>query len=164
MEEGDLEVVRNLRNRPEIRRFMYTRHEIGRAEHREWFARAGADPATRLLVFELDAAVAGFVKIARLTPASPVADWGLYLAPEAPRGTGAGLAHAALRYAFDDLGLHKVCAQVLAFNEKSIRLHGRLGFSEEGVLREQHFDGAVYHNVICFGLLRAEWTRATGGF
>lgn len=164
MQEGDLERVLALRNHPEVRRFMYTRHEISPAEHREWYARASSNPEVHLLIFELDATAAGFVKIARLAAASPVADWGFYLDPEAPRGSGTELGRAALRHAFHVLELHKVCGQVLAFNEKSIQFHRRLGFREEGRLREQHFDGATYHDVICFGLLREEWKQATGEF
>ncbi|NQD81620.1 GNAT family N-acetyltransferase, partial [Pseudomonas sp. CrR14] len=83
--------------------------------------------------------------------------WGFYLAPGAPRGTGQQLGEAALAFAFDSLGLHKVCGQALAFNERSIRFHEKLGFVQEGALREQHYDGATYHTIIHFGLLRYEW-------
>jgi UDP-4-amino-4,6-dideoxy-N-acetyl-beta-L-altrosamine N-acetyltransferase len=53
--------------------------------------------------------------------------------------------------------LHKLCGQALAFNERSIRFHQNLGFRREGVLRQQHFDGEQYHDVVCFGLLASEW-------
>jgi len=36
----------------------------------------------------------------------------------------------------------------------------RLGFQREGVLRQQHFDGQQYHDVVCFGLLANEWHHA----
>ena len=56
-------------------------------------------------------------------------------------------------------GLWGVCGQVLASNTASLAFHRRLGFAEEGVLRQQHrsADGAHYHDVLCFGLLRADW-------
>ncbi len=48
---------------------------------------------------------------------------------------------------------------MLASNTASLAFHRRLGFTEEGVLRQQHrgADGAHYHDVHCFGLLRADW-------
>jgi RimJ/RimL family protein N-acetyltransferase len=68
---------------------------------------------------------------------------------------------AALARAFGTEQLHKVCGQVLAVNTASLAFHRRLGFAEEGVLRQQHRSGgpggAHYHDVHCFGLLRADW-------
>ena len=65
----------------------------------------------------------------------------------------------ALHEVFTVERLHKVCGQTLADNEASVRLHRRLGFVEEGLLRQQHrrADGAHYDDVRCFGLLRADW-------
>lgn len=161
MRGSDLEQVLAWRNHPEIRRFMYTQHEISLDEHRRWYACANDDPATHLLIFELNAAAVGFVKFVRPSTVSRIADWGFYLAPDSPSGTGRELGRAAMTYAFQELMLHKICGQVLAFNEKSIRFHHRLGFQQEGCLREQHFDGTSYHDVICFGLLRQEWKLKT---
>lgn len=152
----DLELVLSWRNHPEVRRFMYTSHEIGEDEHRAWFDRARANPAITLLIYERDGEPRGFVNITR-SRAETVADWGFYLAPEAEKGTGRKLGSQALAYAFDTLGLHKLCGQALGFNERSIAFHKALGFLEEGRLRDQHFDGAAYHDVVCFGLLVDEW-------
>jgi RimJ/RimL family protein N-acetyltransferase len=86
-----------------------------------------------------------------------VADWGFYLAPDAPKGSGRELGKQALDYAFTQLGLHKVCGQALGFNKRSIAFHTALGFTEEGCLREQHFNDGKFHDVVCFGLLSHEW-------
>ena len=93
--------------------------------------------------------------------AGGIADWGFYAAPDAPKGTGRKLGASALTYAFARLELHKVCGQALDFNERSIHFHLRLGFQQEGVLREQHFDGEQYHGIVCFGLLATEWQATT---
>jgi RimJ/RimL family protein N-acetyltransferase len=63
----------------------------------------------------------------------------------------------ALHHAFGVLGVHKVSGQALDFNTASIRFHERLGFRREGLLREHHFDGERYHDILCFGLLDHEW-------
>jgi UDP-4-amino-4,6-dideoxy-N-acetyl-beta-L-altrosamine N-acetyltransferase len=152
----DLEQVLAWRNHVDIRQYMYTQHEIGLAEHRKWFERASQDPLRHLLVFEVDSVPLGFVNFSRLTSSS-VADWGFYIAPDAPRGSGRQLGRTALEYAFRQLDLHKVCGQALDFNERSIRFHLTMGFQQEGILRDQHFDGERYHAVVCFGLLSHEW-------
>lgn len=156
MTEGDLELVLQWRNHPEVRRYMYTTHEIHLDEHRRWFANASKNPDLELLIYQQETTPQGFVNITR-TRCPEVADWGFYLAPNAPKGSGRQLGKRALNYAFTQLGLHKVCGQALGFNERSIGFHKSLGFTEEGRLREQHFDGRQFHDVVCFGLLNHEW-------
>lgn len=156
MTQDDLELVLGWRNHMGVRRYMYTQHEITLAEHTRWFERAVKDASRHLLVFESDAIALGFANIHQKDPGG-IADWGFYAAPEAPRGTGRQLGNCVLTHAFGELGLHKICGQALAFNERSIRFHLGLGFQQEGILREQHFDGQDYHHVICFGLLASEW-------
>lgn len=159
MNEGDLEQVLSWRNHPEVRRFMYTQHDISLEEHTRWFERASQDPDRYLLVFEINTTPLGFINIHQIASGG-IADWGFYLAPDAPKGTGRALARAALRYAFEAAGIKKLCGQALAFNERSVRFHLNLGFQQEGVLLQQHFDGKQYHDVVCFGLLAKEWHQA----
>ena len=89
MKEFDLEKVLQWRNHPEVRRYMYTTHEISLDEHRNWFVSASENPAVELLIYEQDDKARGFVNITR-TRCWQVADWGFYLAPDAPRGSGFG--------------------------------------------------------------------------
>lgn len=158
MQKEDLERVLEWRNAPGVRQFMYTQHEISLKEHTNWFARSSVDPARHLLIFELDGEAQGFVSLYEVS-AGGIADWGFYAAPNAPKGTGKRLGVAALNYAFIQLELHKVCGQALAYNERSIQFHLRLGFKQEGALREQHYDGGNYHSILCFGLLANEWMQ-----
>lgn len=156
MAPADLENVLAWRNHPDVRRFMLTQREITLDEHLRWFDRARQDPLKCLLIFETDSQPLGFVNFSRLTGGG-IADWGFYAAPQAPKGSGKRLCSMALNHAFTQLKLHKICGRVLACNRRSIHLHKFLRFQEEGVLRDQHFDGERYRHVICFGLLSHEW-------
>ncbi|MGB9092185.1 UDP-4-amino-4,6-dideoxy-N-acetyl-beta-L-altrosamine N-acetyltransferase [Pseudomonas farsensis] len=156
MASTDLELVRAWRNHADVRRFMYTQHEIAPQEHRKWFESCQSDPCKHLMVFEKAQAPLGFANVTERVPGR-IADWGFYLAPDVPRGSGRELGHAILAFAFANLGLHKLCGQALAYNERSIRFHLALGFEQEGVLRDQHFDGHAYHGIVQFGLLFDEW-------
>lgn len=159
MASEDLALVLSWRNHPKIRRYMFTQHEITLAEHQRWFEQASKNACKQLLIFEVEAIPQGFVQLTQLEN-NPIADWGFYAAPEAPKGTGRRMGQAALRYAFEHLALHKLCGQALAFNEPSIRFHRALGFQQEGLLRDQHYDGKRFHDVFCFGLLISEWRAA----
>lgn len=156
MLESDLEQVLVWRNHPEVRRYMYTQHEITLTEHTNWYEKACKNPDRHMLVFELDNLAAGFININKLADID-IADWGFYVAPGSEKGTGKKLGFAALNYAFETLKLHKVCGQALSYNMPSINFHMSLGFIQEGVLRDQFFNGQCYHDVIHFGLLADEW-------
>jgi UDP-4-amino-4,6-dideoxy-N-acetyl-beta-L-altrosamine N-acetyltransferase len=153
---ADLPLVRAWRNHDDVRRHMFSTHAIAEDEHRQWFTRQQADPTRRLWLFRRDGVPMGFVHFSGVAPGG-VAEWGFYAAPGAARGTGSALGRAALARAFGDERLHKVCGQVLAGNAASLAFHRRLGFADEGVLRQQHRTGDTYHDVHCFGLLRADW-------
>lgn len=139
-----------------MRRFMYSTHEISLEEHCKWFERTLRNPDIHLKIFEIQGEALGFVNISK-TRCPQIADWGFYISPEAPKGTGGALGDETLRFAFKELKLHKLCGQALEFNERSIAFHKRLGFIEEGRLREQHFDGTYYYDVVCLGLLAKDW-------
>lgn len=159
MEERDLKPVLTWRNHPDVRRYMFNSGEISWDEHVAWFAAASGNPRKHLLVFELDNQPVGFISLNESARGS-VAEWGFHAAPDAPKGTGKRMLGQALSYGFARLGLHKITAQVLEINPRSLALHRRLGFTEEGCLREQHCGEGCYQAVYCFGLLKREWLAA----
>ena len=159
--EKDLDLVYQWRNHPNVRRFMYSTQQLCIDEHYSWYFKARKDPAIDLLIYELDGQPCGFVRFSRARSIQ-VANWGFYLSPSASRGCGPRFGNAALKYAFVTLGLRKVCAEVLGFNDRSIAFHKKLGFHVEGYLREQFFDDSQFHDVLCFGLLSTEWKPQDG--
>ena len=157
MSEADRDMVLEWRNHDDVRRNMYSPDIITRENHYAWFAKASVDDKIWLLIFEGDGAPQGFVNFRQIA-AGGIASWGFYLAPGAGHGMGQRLGKAALDFAFGKAQLHKICGEVIAFNDRSANFHTRLKFQQEGVQRQQHFDGTNYHDVICFGLLKEEWT------
>lgn len=160
MTEDDLEQVLSWRNHAEVRKFMFDSREIRMDEHRRWFRQTQEKSTSSLLLLEADGVPKGFMNISRLEKDSPIAEWGFYASPGAAKGTGRTLGRLSLQFAFSELNLHKVCGRVLSFNEKSLRFHESMGFSEEGVLRDQYFDGEEFFDVISFGMLSKEWLAA----
>jgi UDP-4-amino-4,6-dideoxy-N-acetyl-beta-L-altrosamine N-acetyltransferase len=156
MTSADLHLVLAWRNHESVRRYMYTQHEIALHEHSQWFERATKDPNRHLLIFETDGVPLGFINIHPVA-AGGIADWGFYSAPDAPKGVGRALGRATMQHVFTQIGMHKLCGQALAYNDRSIKFHLSLGFRREGVLLEHHLDGQTYHDVVCFGLLAKQW-------
>lgn len=62
-----------------------------------------------------------------------------------------------LDFAFNELNLHKVYLRVFSFNERAIRLYQKLGFYEEGKLKEQLYRNGDWHDVVFMGLLKRNY-------
>jgi UDP-4-amino-4,6-dideoxy-N-acetyl-beta-L-altrosamine N-acetyltransferase len=156
MTEGDLPMVLAWRNHPEVRRYMFTQHEISLFEHTQWFEQAVQDNTRRLLIVQEHGSPIGYVQFTNVEHGG-VADWGFYARPDVAKGMGRKLGTCALEHAFGHFKLHKVCGQAMESNQASIRFHERLGFKREAELRDQKRMGDQYRTIIAFGLLSHEW-------
>jgi len=156
MMESDLSAVFEWRNHSDVRKYMYSTHQIKMSEHLDWYAKESQNSTVHLLIYEKDKQPLGFVNIS-LKRSPEIAEWGFYLAPNGgARGGGMELGKLAIDFSFKNLKLHKLCGQAIAFNTRSITFHERLGFSQEGLGREHHYDGFQFHDVVYFGLLNRE--------
>jgi [ribosomal protein S5]-alanine N-acetyltransferase len=70
-------------------------------------------------------------------------------------------ASAVLNYAFNSLGLHRVEAIIHGSNGPSRKMAARLGFTQEGILRERHYFRGHFEDELYFGLLKEEWLNHT---
>jgi RimJ/RimL family protein N-acetyltransferase len=73
------------------------------------------------------------------------------------KGYGVEAARLLINYGFEQLNLHRISSAAFAFNERSIKLHRKVGFREEGRLRQAMFKNGQYHDEVQFGILREEW-------
>jgi len=73
------------------------------------------------------------------------------------KGYGLEAARLLINYGFQQLNLHSISSAAIAYNERSIALHRKVGFQEEGRLRQVMFKNGQYHDRLEFGLLREEW-------
>jgi RimJ/RimL family protein N-acetyltransferase len=78
------------------------------------------------------------------------------------KGYGTEAARLIIDYGFEQLNLHRINSSALSFNERSIRMHKRVGFSEEGRQREHIFKNGEYCDHVIFGMLREEWKYQKG--
>lgn len=67
--------------------------------------------------------------------------------------------HLLINHAFSDLKLNKVEINVATHNSKSRAIPKRLGFTEEGIVRDYEFLNGVYLDRTLYGLLKEEWLR-----
>ncbi|MDR0897806.1 MAG: GNAT family N-acetyltransferase [Oscillospiraceae bacterium] len=64
---------------------------------------------------------------------------------------------AILKVGFEKMGLNRIQGFVHVQNEKSISLLLKLGFKQEGIIRDKHFFRGNFYDHYCFSLLKREW-------
>jgi RimJ/RimL family protein N-acetyltransferase len=73
------------------------------------------------------------------------------------RGYASDAVPLLLNFMFGERRFHKCEASVWAFNEPSLAFHRKLGFTEEGTLRDHEFFAGRHHDVVLFGMTAAEF-------
>lgn len=76
------------------------------------------------------------------------------------KGYGRAAMELALKFAFDELNLHRVQLTVFAYNTRAIALYESLGFVQEGTHREFLLRDGVRYDMYLYGLLRWEWAES----
>ena len=159
MMDSDRGMVLAWRNQPAVRKNMYTQQIIPLEAHQNWWARTKDLSSSQYLIFEVGDQPLGAVNFTEISPDDETAFWGFYTAPDAPKGTGTGLGLAALDYGFSELGLRKLCAEVLAYNAASLGFHRKLGFAQEGVFAAQRKIGGRCVDVYRFAAFAVNWAE-----
>ena len=101
----------------------------------------------------------GSISLNELNPKDRGATFGIAIGDKEYWGQGCGTEAARLlvKYGFEQLNLHRICSAVYSFNERSQRMHKRMGFIEEGRRRKAIFKNGQYWDVVEFGMLSEEW-------
>lgn len=95
-------------------------------------------------------------------------EWLVELSILIARDPGAGMGRFALdwglRHAFDEIGAHRIFAEVRESNARTRALLERLGFAREGLYRDGFRDQATgaYENLVPYGLLDATYAVQKG--
>jgi RimJ/RimL family protein N-acetyltransferase len=73
------------------------------------------------------------------------------------KGYGTDAMRLLLRYAFQELNLHRVSLGVFGYNGRAQKSYRKAGFVEEGRIRERLRREGVWYDMIIMGMLRSEW-------
>ena len=76
-------------------------------------------------------------------------------------GYGAEAIDTILRYGFEELRLNRVGLSVFEFNEDAISTYEKLGFREEGRLRQALKRDGAFHDAILMSVLGSEWRQTS---
>lgn len=157
----DLERVMRWRMTPEITRYMYSEPQLTMADQVRWFERICASERDRVWIIEVEepAMPVGVLSLSEINPIHRRCAWAYYVAEPVARGVGLAkpLECNVYDYVFDRLGMNRLWCEVLAFNDRVVKLHERFGSKVEGVLRQHVIKGDEAHDVVRMAMLKDEW-------
>lgn len=158
IDENDLSLLLNWRNQEAIREVMFNSNTISWEQHNQWFNKLQNDDSAKSKLFYFDNIPYGVLNITQIDPVSNTCEWGFYIgSPTAQKGMGTILGYTALNFIFQELYIRKLSAQVFDFNDKSIKFHEKMGFTQEGKLRAHVMKDGQCIDVFLYGLLSSEW-------
>lgn len=73
------------------------------------------------------------------------------------KGYGTEAMSLLLDFGFNVVNLHRVELEVFAFNPRAKKSYEKLGFQQEGIIRDKLFYDGQFHDAILMGVLRKEF-------
>lgn len=160
LSKNELEIVRKWRNHQKIRKWMYSEHEITKKEHLNFIKSLKTDKRNFYFIILKNETYLGVIYINRLDIKNRHAYFGIYANPEEKiKDAGKILGKILLKLTFEYLKLHSLKLEVLENNERAIRFYKKLGFKEEGILKEFVFRRNKWLNVLIMGMTEDEYFK-----
>ena len=152
-------------NDPEVTQYLDVHFPVNEMAEEQHFERLGSTEANSEPVFIIEvidndvARAIGAIGIDEIKYQSQSASFWIALGETEYWGVGYGTeaTRLVINYGFQQLNLHRLQAEVFAFNERSSRMCRSIGFKEEGRKRKAVFKNGEYHDLVMFGLLKDEW-------
>ncbi|MDP9343106.1 MAG: GNAT family N-acetyltransferase [Actinomycetota bacterium] len=110
---------------------------------------------------EAEGEVVGMCGLHHIDHYNGVCDLGVKLGQEYwGRGYGQDAIRTIVEYAFRHMNMRKVGLGVLADDARAVGAYRKVGFVEEGRLRQQNWHDGAYRDTLRMAILRDEWPSA----
>lgn len=153
--------VRSWINDPLVRKYLHHRPPLNAFREREWIESQGKSSTDYVfgIAVRQGGRLIGTTGLHRIDAIARKAEFGLCIGDKAFQGRGYGkeATRLTLRFAFEELNLNRVKLHVFADNWRAIRLYQKVGFVQEGCLRQAAYRQGRYDDVYVFSILRDEW-------
>ncbi len=163
LDEDDLDRCLAWINDAEILNTLGRRTPMSRTMEREWLVGQYKSDDTFALAIALkdDDRHIGNTGLHAIDYVNRTAEFGLLIGEKDAWGHGYGpeAGRAIIDFGFAELGLHRIFLRVFSFNERARRVYDKLGFIDEGALRESYFRNGRFHDTLVMSILQPEWSE-----
>ncbi len=133
---------------------------VSEAEQLKWFdTQEKTRDILRCIVSLKDDRIAiGTVILSDIDQKNGTAQVHIKMSKDGGRGKGYGTdaVETLVKYAFRELRLNCIYANILSYNEASVRLFEKCGFSKDGVLRARVYKGGRFVDVYAYSILQGD--------
>ncbi len=147
-------------NDPEVREFLMMYLPMSTAEEEKWFERQLEDRNSDVFAIETaDGVLIGNIGLHDINWRDRRAELGIAIGEKAywGKGYGSDAIRTLLRFAFQEMNLHRVSLRVREDNARAIRAYEKCGFQLEGRMREAMFGHGRYFDELHMAVLRREF-------
>jgi len=154
-----LEKIMNWRTSKEVSPYMYTDPKLTIEDQKNWFENINNNSTVRYWIIVVDEIDVGVLYLYDIDVKNKRCFWGYYIGDSSAQGKGVArqLECNIYDYVFYDVGLNKLCCEVLTFNEKVIKIHEKFGSEIEGVFKQHIFKNNTFLDVVRMAILREKW-------
>lgn len=157
----DLPLLVKWINDPEVTHFLSINFPMLEKDEEKWLERMPEQKQTdvTLILTLKNGKAIGVMGLHQINWVNGTATTGAIIGEKAYWGKGYGseAKMLLLDYAFNRLGLRKICSNVLAFNGRSKRYSEKCGYQEEARRKAQFFRDGVFHDEIWLAVFRENW-------
>ncbi|MBD3928075.1 MULTISPECIES: GNAT family N-acetyltransferase [Staphylococcus] len=152
LKKSDSNLILNWMKNEKLRYLIGTVYPITELEHENWFQNRMLEKDNRMFVIDLDNKKSiGIVGFKNLDWVNRNSELFIYIGDEEYWGKGYGTQALELiiKFAFNKLNLHMLYLEVFSYNKNATKTYERLGFKQDGILRQSKFqDGKYYDKII----------------
>lgn len=161
LERKDLPKMCQWRNDPEGRRFVFSYLPISQAEEEVWFEDYLKQGKSKVFIIELKekGVPIGYLLVSNIDHKNQNAEVGIHIDEKGYQGQGLGTdaLKTLLRFLFGEMNLHRVYLYVHDYNERAIDFYKKIGFAQEGVLRDAVFTEGRFCDILLMSILKEEF-------
>ena len=163
IEKSDLSMLRAIINDPDTERLVVGwSFPVSSYGQEKWFESLAGDANNQRYIIETenDGAV-GMATLTEIDWKNGAAFHGIKLAnrPNRTKGLGTDAVMAIMRYAFDELHLHRLIGAWFDYNAPSKGLYTKCGWQVEGISRESIYKNGRYHDLAMAAILAGDYYK-----
>lgn len=156
LDEAQINAVRQWRNTPEIRQWLYNQHEISQTEHLKFIRNLAHDQKNGYWLVKENQDSIGVISLNRIHLLHQHAYLGIYANPYSHlKNKGKNCLKALIFLAFEIFKLNGLRLEVFKENQIAINLYKKMGFEIEGCLRDYAIFQQQYQDVIIMSKLNS---------
>ncbi len=159
LEREDLKFVHTLDNNASVMRYWFEEPFASFDELQQIYESHTHDQSERrFIITNVNLAPVGLVELVEINHIHRHAEFQIIISPAYHgRGYAQQATRQAIDYVFQVLNLHKLSLYVDTENHAAIHVYKKLGFSEEGILREEFFVNGEYRDALRMCILQHDY-------